>query len=183
MGLLATWWWWRVSSATWMGLLATWILLSLKRYMDGLLAAWCELLRSRALYGWVSSQLKSFRETEVLGASVAVFIQILQAEMYSVQFCVVQYSIIFSHHSWLMEGGLDPAPLWVWVSYSTPGLAVVLVRKLPAYLAWPSQQQQSGGPCLYHYLSNEVIVKTRHLSNQMGPSVILTSHVEALEHF
>ena len=167
MGLLATWWWWRVSSAMWMGLLATWILLSLKRYMDGLLAAWCELLRSRALYGWVSSQLKSFRETEVLGASVAVFIQILQAEMYSVQFCVVQYSIIFSHHSWLMEGGLDPAPLWVWVSYSTPGLAVVLVRKLPASLGQASQCKQSGRvtcPTVQCWVTADNTIKTKKMA-------------------
>ena len=175
MDLLAAWCWWRVSSATWMGLLATWILLSLKRYMDGLLAAWCELLRSRALYGWVSSQLKSFRETEVLGASVAVFIQILQAEMYSVQFCVVQYSIIFSHHSWLMEGGLDPAPLWVWVSYSTPGLAVVLVRKLPAYLGQASQCKQSGRvtcPTVQCWVTADNTIKTNKMAALLTSTLI-----------
>ena len=136
---------------------------SLKCYVDGSPRN-LNSSKSQALYGWAPRSLMWASQV-----SSAIWMSLLAAQEFqrnwgigslcgciytdfagrdvqcTVLCCTVQYYI---QSSFWAHGRrwLDPAPLWVWVSYSTPGLAVVLVRKLPAYLAWPSQHQQSGGP-------------------------------------
>ena len=165
---------------------------SLKCYVDGSPRN-LNSSKSQALYGWAPRSLMWASQV-----SSAIWMSLLAAQEFqrnwgigslcgciytdfagrdvqcTVLCCTVQYYI---QSSFWAHGRrwLDPAPLWVWVSYSTPGLAVVLLRKLPASLGQASQCKQSGRvtcPTVQCWVTADNTIKTNKMAALLTSTLI-----------